>query len=169
MGATLHIASYDLPRDTTLNGLPSQLVDIPAVNPTHGADHEGVFTEIAVPQDFPPGSIMLFETQLEDYDADLEMLCRSGVQEMLAELSLVDLNVLLYRADSEERDATCGEFGVYSVPGLGDAVYCGLEGWMHYLKHIMRYNDLGHPLCAHLRDGSWALDYVYSRLFRCLP
>jgi glycogen debranching enzyme len=40
---------------------------------------------------------------------------------------------------------------------------------MHSLKHIMRYNDLGHPLCAHLRDGSWALDYVHSRLFRCLP
>ena len=112
---------------------------------------------------------MLFETQLEDYDANLERFCGSGVQEAFADLSLVDLNVVLYRADSEERDATRGEFGVYSVPGFGDAVYCGLEGWMHPLKHIMRYNDLGHPLCAHLRDGTWALDYVSSRLFRCSP
>ncbi|EDR00074.1 uncharacterized protein LACBIDRAFT_314785 [Laccaria bicolor S238N-H82] len=28
----------------------------------------------------------------------------------------------------------------------------------------MRYNDLGHPLCGHLRDGSWALDYIHQRL-----
>lgn len=37
---------------------------------------------------------------------------------------------------------------------------------MYPLRHIMRYNDLGHPLCGHLREGTWALDYVYSRLSR---
>jgi hypothetical protein len=26
----------------------------------------------------------------------------------------------------------------------------------------MRYSDLGHPLCAHLREGSWALDYAHT-------
>ena len=35
---------------------------------------------------------------------------------------------------------------------------------MHPLRHIMRYNDLGHPLCGNLRSGTWVLDYVVSRL-----
>ncbi|KAJ3913002.1 hypothetical protein F5877DRAFT_53148 [Lentinula edodes] len=28
----------------------------------------------------------------------------------------------------------------------------------------MRNNDLGHPLCEHLRKGTWSLDCVYDRL-----
>ena len=89
---------------------------------------------------------------------------KRGADDAFGDLDLVDLNVVLYRAEGEERDATRGEIGAYAVPGLGALVYCGLEGFMHPLRHIMRYNDLGHPLCGHLRDGSWALDYVVSRL-----
>ncbi|KAJ7801124.1 glucanotransferase domain of glycogen debranching enzyme-domain-containing protein [Mycena olivaceomarginata] len=55
-------------------------------------------------------------------------------KEVLADLNLVDLNVLLHCADSEERDASGGEFGVYDVPGLGKMMYCGLEGWIHQLR-----------------------------------
>ena len=131
-----------------------------------GLDHEGPYAEIIVPETFPPGSIMLFETQLQQHDSSLDAFCASGSWEAFGELDLVDLNVVLHRTDVEERDATDGEFGAYDVSGLGKMVYCGLEGWMHPLRHIMRYNDLGHPLCAHLRQGSWAFDYVHSRLSR---
>ena len=57
-----------------------------------------------------------------------------------------------------------GGDGVYEVPGMEPLVYCGLQGWMGPLRHIMAHNDLGHPLCSHLRQGPWALDYVHSRL-----
>lgn len=127
-------------------------------------DHDGPFTEIVPPDYFPPGSILLFETQLENHDFQLEALCSSGAQEAFGCLSLIELNHVLYRSDMEERDVTNNEYGTYEVPGLGRLVYCGLEGWMHPLKHIMRYNDLGHPLCAHLRQGTWSLDYVHRRL-----
>lgn len=30
----------------------------------------------------------------------------------------------------------------------------------------METNDLGHPLCAHLREGSWAMDYILDRLIK---
>lgn len=133
-----------------------------------GLDHDGPYAKVVVPEFFPPGSIMLFETQLQEHDASLDMFCSSGAQEAFSALSLVDLNVILYRADGEERDATDGQFGVYDIPGLGKLVYCGLEGWMHPLRSIMRYNDLGHPLCAHLREGIWALDYVHQRLTQCV-
>jgi glycogen debranching enzyme len=127
-------------------------------------DEKGPFSEIVVPDYFPPGSVMLFETQLEDHDLELDIFCSSGAQDAFKDLDLVDLNVVLYRADVEERDATEGVYGVYVVPGLGKLMYCGLEGWMHPLRSIMSSNDLGHPLCRHLRDGSWALDYVHRRL-----
>lgn len=40
---------------------------------------------------------------------------------------------------------------------------------MPAVRHIMVHNDLGHPLCAHLRDGPWALDYVHARLEKFVP
>ena len=43
-------------------------------------------------------------------------------------------------------------------------VYCGLQGWWSVLKDIIKQNDLGHPMCSHLRDGQWALDYIVGRM-----
>ncbi|KAL0067147.1 bifunctional 4-alpha-glucanotransferase/amylo-alpha-1,6-glucosidase [Marasmius tenuissimus] len=165
LGASLDISSYDDQSDEkTLRGMTARLVDMPPIVVPQGLDNEGPFSEIVVPDHFPPGSIMLFETTLQEHDASLDMFCASGAAEAFGELSLVDLNVVIHRAEGEERDATDGVYGAYDVPGLGKMVYCGLEGWMHPLRHIMRYNDLGHPLCEHLRQGTWALDYVHERL-----
>ena len=94
---------------------------------------------------------------------NLDETCTSGAEAAFAELDLVDLNLLLFRADGEERDAT-GEDGTYTIPNFGSLVYCGLEGWMYPLRQIMQKNDLGHPLAQHLREGSWAMDYVYNRI-----
>ncbi|KAJ3745558.1 glycoside hydrolase family 13 protein [Lentinula detonsa] len=165
MGASIDIHSHDLPADVnTLKGLPHKLVEMSPVVVPQGLDAESPYAEIIVPEYFPPGSIMLFETHLQEYDASLDQFVISGAQNVFGNLGLVELNVVLHRADGEERDATNGEIGVYDVPGLGRMTYCGLEGWMHPLRHIMRHNDLGHPLCEHLRQGTWPLDYVYDRL-----
>ena len=147
-----------------MKGLPGKLVEMSPVVASQGLDAEGPYGEVVVPEYFPPGSFMLFETQPQGLDQSLDTFCGSGAEEAFADLNLVDLNVMLHRADGEERDATGGEIGNYAVPGMGGLVYCGLEGWMHPLRHIMRYNDLGHPLCGHLREGTWALEYVHSRL-----
>ena len=111
---------------------------------------------------------MVFQTQLQGLDSSLDTFCSQGAEDAFGKLNLVDLNVVLHRAEGEERDATDGEIGAYSVAGIGSLVYCGLEGWMHPLRHIMRYNDLGHPLCGHLREGTWAFDYIYNRLMKCV-
>ncbi|CAK5273967.1 unnamed protein product [Mycena citricolor] len=165
MGASLEFASYEVPQDSkTLRGMPAKLVGMEPVVAVQGVDDAGPYSEVVVPEYFPPGSIMVFETMLEDHDESLDTFCAAGAKEAMGDLDLVDLNVVLYRADGEERDASSGEYGVYDVPGHGRLVYCGLEGWMHPLRHIMRYNDLGHPLCGHLREGTWAFDYVHQRL-----
>ncbi|KAJ7583415.1 glycoside hydrolase family 13 protein [Mycena floridula] len=165
MGSSLDVSSDTLPEDKEfLKGLPAKLVEMKPVSPRQATDHEGPYSEITVPDYFPPGSIMVFQTQ-QEHDSSLDVFCSSGAQKAFGDLDLVHLNAVLHRAEGEERDATDDKFGSYDVPGLGKMTYCGLEGWMHPLRHIMRYNDLGHPLCGHLRDGSWALDYVHARLF----
>jgi glycogen debranching enzyme len=167
IGKSLKITSRDAPKDDTyVQGIPSQLVDIGAPQVRQGKDDDGPFSEIVVPANFPPASIMLFATSMQGLGADLDAFCQQGASDAVKDLDLVDLNVVLYRADAEERDATSGQDGAYTIPDLGPLVYCGTEGFMAHLKHIMRFNDLGHPLCAHLRNGSWALDFVYKRLER---
>ena len=165
LGAKVEITAYDPPKDKDLlKGLPSKLVDIPPIEIYKKNDDYGPYSEIVVPDIFPPGSVMVFETQIEDFDAELEQFCTVGAYEALKDVNLVDLNVILHRSDVEERDATDGVYGAYDVPGSGKLVYCGLEGWMNALRHVMRYNDLGHPVCGHLREGTWAFDYVHQRL-----
>ncbi len=164
-GATLAIDNYDISKDPkTIHGLPGTLRAVPPVSPQHGADGDGEYSEIVVPDYFPPGSIMVFSTQMEGIDSKLDEFCREGVTEAFNDLDLVTLNAIVHRCDGEERDATGGDIGIYNVPNCEPLVYCGLEGWMHQLRHIMKTNDLGHPLCAHLREGTWAMDYVHVRL-----
>lgn len=53
---------------------------------------------------------------------DLDATCQSGADEAYAELDLVDLNVVLHRADGEERDAT------------GECLWC-IQALHHLFAH----------------------------------
>ena len=148
---------------STHKGIPSSLQELPAPEIIRGQDGDGDWAEILVPDVFEPGSIMLFATDMKEMPKDLDDTCKSGADEAFGELDLIDLNCILHRADGEERDATGGD-GTYSISNFGSLVYCGLEGWMNPLRQVMEHNDLGHPLAAHLRDGTWAMDYVHDRI-----
>ncbi|KAJ2787369.1 bifunctional 4-alpha-glucanotransferase/amylo-alpha-1,6-glucosidase [Coemansia interrupta] len=150
--------------DGILHGLQSQLekLDNPEIH-QHKDDH-GMFTELRLPKNFGPGSVLVVRTKLVDFKPNLDWKIRTSADEAVSRLSLGALNAVLYRCDAEERD-TIGE-GAYDVPGLGPLAYCGLQGWYTHLKSIIPNNDLGHPLCAHLRQGNWALDYTAQRLHR---
>lgn len=41
---------------------------------------------------------------------------------------------------------------------------CASAGLMSVLADIRPNNDLGHPLCANLRQGDWLIDFVSNRL-----
>src|SRR5439155_7021972 len=71
-----------------------------------------------------------------------------------------------YRCEAEERDSSDGKDGVYVIPNFGPLVYAGLQGWWSVLRDIIKKNDLAHPLCQHLREGQWSLDYTVGRLER---
>ena len=143
-------------------GLPSRTKDLKGVNITsNGAD-----TQINISDTFPPGSIALFETWIPgaEHSEGLGKYINSGAEEAFNELGLIDLNFMLYRCDAEERDSSGGQDGVYNIPEYGPLVYAGLQGWWSVLEGVVRNNDLGHPLCNHLRDGPWALDFVAHRI-----
>ena len=109
MGYTINVSSYEIDADPdVLRGLPSELTEVPEVVPVEGSNQEGAYTEIVVPEFFPPGSVMLFETQVSGVDPKMDAFCAEGVEEAFSNLDLVDLNILLYRAGHEEEDAWLG-------------------------------------------------------------
>ena len=145
-----------------LRGLPSTITGLKGVE----IEENEAETIISIPKKFPPGSIALFETSIPsaEHSDGLDKFVTSGANEAFGGLGLKDLNFILYRCDSEERDMSQGQDGVYSIPNYGALVYAGLQGWWSVLRDVIRNNDLGHPICNHLRDGQWALDYIIGRL-----
>ncbi|KAF3916690.1 4-alpha-glucanotransferase [Dactylellina cionopaga] len=168
LSVKLTVSNTQADRDSVANdpnlirGLPSKVVDL--AKPT--IRDEGNNTVVTVPDEFPPGSIILMKTWIPTIDksVDLDKLAVSGGAQAFQNVSLTDLNFILYRCDGEERDHSDGKVGVYDIPGSGPLVYAGLQGWWSDLRKVIRNNDLGHPLCQHLRNGTWALDYSVSRL-----
>ncbi|KAH8665233.1 putative glycogen debranching enzyme [Tricladium varicosporioides] len=147
-----------------LRGLPSKVIDLPGVRMETKQDE----TVITVRDKFPPGSIALFETWIPsaEHASGLDTYVSSGAKEAFSNLDLIDLNFVLYRCEAEELDSSDGKDGVYDIPGHGKLVYAGLQGWWSVLKNIIRENNLAHPLCQHLRNGQWPLDYIVGRLER---
>ncbi|KAL9107093.1 MAG: hypothetical protein Q9227_007959 [Pyrenula ochraceoflavens] len=147
-----------------ITGLPARTKDLRNVK----VESQGDDTTIQVPEAFPPGSIALFETWTPsaEHSEGLGKFLTSGAAEAFKELNLLDLNFVLYRCDAEERDSSSGRDGVYNIPVHGPLVYAGLQGWWSVLESIVRHNDLGHPLCNHLRDGQWALEFIVGRMVK---
>ncbi|PGH34345.1 glycogen debranching enzyme [[Emmonsia] crescens] len=145
-----------------LRGLPSEVLGLDGVQ----VEEKGNETVISIPGEFPPGSIVLLETWIPDADLseNLSAFITSGADEAFGDLDLIDLNFVLYRCDAEERDSSGGKDGVYNIPNFGLLDYAGLQGWWSVLEPIVKSDDLGHPLCDHMRNGQWAFDFIVGRM-----
>ncbi|KAI5954892.1 GDB1 [Candida jiufengensis] len=143
-----------------LTGIPVKVEEIEEPK----VDYENGDSIIHVNSTFVPGSISVFSTEIPGVDQSLDNYVKEGAIEASLGLDLYDLNALLYKCSPEELDASGGKDNVYDIPNYGPLIYAGLEGWQTALKHVIWSNNLGHPICDHLRDGSWALDNVVARL-----
>ena len=85
----------------------------------------------------------------------------------LSKVDLIDLNVLMYRTDAEERNACGADFGVYVVPGAAELPYCGIEGAYQLVRVAAEGGELGGAICNHLRSGLWLPNYLVCRIQRC--
>ncbi|KAI4893230.1 hypothetical protein NFI96_025576, partial [Prochilodus magdalenae] len=94
-------------------------------------------------------------------DQNAPEILKTPLTQILARLTLADMNVLLFRCDSEEKE---DGGGCYSIPGWTALKYAGLQGLLSVMADIRPKNDLGHPFCDNLRQGDWMIDYVSNRL-----
>ncbi|KAJ9080711.1 bifunctional 4-alpha-glucanotransferase/amylo-alpha-1,6-glucosidase [Entomophthora muscae] len=143
-------------------------LDVKLEEPAHpelipGSDHLGPWVEVGL-KGFSRGSVLILKTALHDVDTTLTSKIGAEANKAVADLSVDDINVLLYRCHEEEQEMLGSSRGVYEVPGVGRLPYCGLQGFVSVLKPVMVNNDLGHAICDHLRQGRWALGYTIERL-----
>lgn len=146
--------------DKFLTSIPVEVRDL-EMPPVEYNDYEST---IKVNELFVPGSIAVYSTHNPGVNIELDDFVKNGGIASTIDMDLYDLNVAMYRCEPEERDASNGNEGCYNIPGHGTLVYSGLEGWNSVLKQVIWENNLAHPICNHLRDGTWALDYVVNRL-----
>lgn len=146
--------------DKLLTGIPTETLEIEPPQ----IEFDGSESIIRVNGSFVPGSISVFSTKISNVDVSLDKYVKEGAVAASLDLDLYDLNAILYRCEPEERDASAGADGTYTIPGYGSLVYAGLEGWIAVLKDVIWKNDLAHPICDHLRKGLWAADYIVNRL-----
>ncbi|CAI2335505.1 unnamed protein product [Caenorhabditis sp. 36 PRJEB53466] len=130
--------------------------------------HGGVggFIELT---DFPTGSVVGFKIRPSDEARDAFKAIHSsigssenGLSSALSRLTYQSFSDLLFHCESE--DYATIQQGGYDIPNFGKFVYNGLQGMIPVLDKIRVENDLGHPLCQNLRDGTWLCDYLVSRL-----
>ncbi|XP_055084309.1 glycogen debranching enzyme isoform X1 [Periophthalmus magnuspinnatus] len=93
-------------------------------------------------------------------DSPPEVL-QKPLSQLMSKLSLADMNVLLFRCEAEEQE---DGGGCYGIPGWESLKYAGLQGLVSVMANIRPNNDLGHPVCANLRQGDWLLDFTSNRL-----
>ncbi|KAG9338439.1 hypothetical protein JZ751_025843 [Albula glossodonta] len=94
-------------------------------------------------------------------DSEAPAILKKSLTSIMSRLTLADMNVLLFRCDTEEQE---DGGGCYSIPSWMPLKYGGLQGFMSVMAEIRAKNDLGHPFCDNLRQGDWMIDYVSNRL-----
>ncbi|RWS27560.1 glycogen debranching enzyme-like isoform X2 [Leptotrombidium deliense] len=120
-------------------------------------------------ENFVPSSVIAFEVSLDQIHIDAVNELKSvlnnlsDLEQVLRNISLCDLNYVLFRIDQEEKDER-SDAGVYNIPNFQSLNYCGIAGLMFYWKDIRTKDDLGHPICDNLRDGDWLPKYIADRL-----
>ncbi|KAM6918647.1 glycogen debranching enzyme [Xenentodon cancila] len=94
-------------------------------------------------------------------DENTPQALQKPLAQLMCKLTLADMNTLLFCCESEEQE---NGGGCYGIPGWETLKYAGLQGLISVFAEIRPKNDLGHPLCANLREGDWLIDYVCNRL-----
>uniref|UniRef100_A0A8R1HSN3 Glycogen debranching enzyme n=1 Tax=Caenorhabditis japonica TaxID=281687 RepID=A0A8R1HSN3_CAEJA len=117
---------------------------------------------------FPSGAVVAFKIRPSDEanSAINSIHSSSSIDDdlsiALSKIPFQSFSQLLFHCECE--DYSTIQQGGYDIPNFGKFVYCGLQGMIPILDKIRDHNDLGHPLCQNLRDGTWLCDYIVARL-----
>jgi glycogen debranching enzyme len=135
-------------------------------------DYTGFHT-IEFTENFRPGSVVVLQVsllpQIRQSIINIQQLINqfsnptSQFNQIIKELTLVDLERILYRSSLEEQADGKG-FDVYSIHDYGKLIFCGIQGIISILEKIRLQNELKHPLVINLKQGNWLMDYTANRL-----
>ncbi|CAF1200337.1 unnamed protein product [Rotaria sordida] len=147
----------------------SRFVRLTSLN---SSDYIG-FRTIEFTEEFQRGSIIILQISLLPHihqsiiniDQLLNQFSHptSQFNQIVKQLTLVDLERVLYRTSDEEQADGKG-FDVYNIPDHGKLVYCGLQGQISVLEKIRLFNQLRHPFVINLKQGDWLMNYISNRL-----
>ena len=135
-------------------------------------DYTG-FRTMEFTENFRPGTIVVLKVsslpQIHQSLINIQQLINqfndqeSQFNQIVKNLTLIDLERILYRSSIEEQSDGKG-FDVYSIPDYGKLVYAGLHGQIVILDKIRLQNELKHPLVINLKQGNWLMEYISNRL-----
>ena len=77
-------------------------------------------------------------------------------------LSMCDINLMLFKCDKEELDNTNGKRNNYGLKYWGHFVYAGISHIHKIINEVKLYQH-NHPLLDNIREGDWLLYYIISR------
>ncbi|CAF4401014.1 unnamed protein product, partial [Adineta steineri] len=147
----------------------SQLIRLTSLN---DREYNG-FRTIEFTENFRPGSIVIFQVsvlpRIHQTLINIEQIINqfsnpsSQFNKIIQDLTLIDLERVLYRSSVEEQSDGKG-VDVYTIPDYGQLVYCGLHGLIPILEKIRQSNQLKHPLVNNLKQGNWLMEYISNRL-----
>eukprot|EP01091_Cochliopodium_minus_P012931 TRINITY_DN4039_c0_g1_i1.p1 TRINITY_DN4039_c0_g1~~TRINITY_DN4039_c0_g1_i1.p1 ORF type:complete len:1528 (+),score=372.55 TRINITY_DN4039_c0_g1_i1:37-4584(+) len=117
-------------------------------------------------KDFVPSSVLVLQFEPDEEESQLipqivDMLDKP-IDHLFDQISLEDMNVLLYRSDPEEY-ATIG-WNSYTVSGMEKFSYCGISSCADVFHEIFDHCIIDHPLMKNLEEGDWFIDYHLGRL-----
>ncbi|CAF3842347.1 unnamed protein product [Rotaria sp. Silwood1] len=131
------------------------------------------FRTIEFTEEFKKGSIIILEISLlshiQQSVINIKQLLNqfnihdSQFNQIVKQLTLVDLERIIYRTSIEEQSDGKG-FDVYSIPDYGKLIYCGIQGQISILDKIHLFNQIKHPFIINLKQGNWLMIYISNRL-----
>lgn len=84
--------------------------------------------------------------------------------DLFENVTLEDVNHLLWKCGAEELDSTHGKRDLYEIPAHRKFNYAGLGSLMVEFLPLIKRNDLGHAICNNIRAGDWLLNYHIQRI-----
>eukprot|EP00912_Choanoflagellata_sp_UC4_P001655 UC4_evm1s1051 len=113
---------------------------------------------------FPPGSTLVFKVSDFASHVWMKLIDMVPSKELFQDVTLIDMNHLLFRCDDEEKLQEYGPSCLYNIPRYGPLKYCGLQGIMTVFDIVRKRDELGHPLCENIREGPWLTDYLIEHI-----
>ena len=120
----------------------------------------------------PPGFVCLLKTKappsvsqaVMNLNRMTEQPPKALGKELFEVTTSSELNHLMFRCESEEKDISKGARGPYGLSSYGQFKYAGLQSFVHLIRLLKVSGDMGDEFLDNMRQGDWMIDYISQRI-----